>query len=254
MPIRPSAVAGLFYPACATSLAERVDAWVGAAGAAHARRPKALIAPHSRYEDCGHVLGAAWATVHGRDEGLERVVLIGPSHRVPVLGVVADSASWMQTPLGAVEVDRSAIDGLPNVGRHPAAHALEHSLEVQLPFLMRVAPAAQVVPLVVGRASTREVRAVIEALWGGDETLFVISTDLSHEVYGPTAVAYDEDTALRVEAKSASELDDDRACAASALSALVGVARAERLHVERLALSRANRVGHGAWALYETDA
>lgn len=254
MPIRPTAVAGLFYPACPDTLAERVDDWLAAAKPEHRRAPKVLVAPHSSYAECGDVMGAAWAEWREQGPELERVVVLGPSHRVPVLGVVADGARWMQTPLGSVQVDRAAVSGLNNVGRHVAAHALEHAVEVQLPFLQRVATTAQVVPLVVGRASTRELIGVLEALWGGDETGIVVSSDLSHGRDADAGAAFDLETARRIEALDADGLCDERACASVIVSAVLQLARRERMHVERLALTRSRSAGHGAWGVYATDA
>src|SRR6185369_6588534 len=103
-------------------------------------------------------------------------VMLGPVHRVPVRGLAAPAADWFATPLGRIRIDRAAIaalSDLPQVVSSDRAHALEHSLEVQLPFLQKQLGEFDLVPLAVGDATVVEVAAVIERLWGGPETLIV---------------------------------------------------------------------------------
>src|SRR6185295_3286603 len=158
--VRPAAVAGMFYEGDAATLRASVDDML-----AHAKRadasspsPKVIIVPHAGHVYSGPIAATAYASV-ANPENIERIVLIGPSHRVSLEGVAAPSAGALRTPLGDVVVDRDAIDraGIPV---SDAPHAREHSLEVQLPFMQRVFPSARVVPIVCGRASAEDVAAV----------------------------------------------------------------------------------------------
>ena len=189
--IRPTAVAGMFYPDGAEPLNSTVAALL-AAKPGHALHPKALIVPHAGYVYSGATAASAYAELGDRVRQIRRVVMLGPAHRVAVRGLAASSARAFRTPLGDVPLDRTAIDlllPLPQVNLNDAAHAQEHCIEVQLPFLQRVFADAdahfQLVPLLVGAASDHEVAEVLNCLWGGPETLIVIRDDLSH--YPPYA-------------------------------------------------------------------
>ncbi len=188
--IRRPAVAGLFYPADAAALRRDVADFLETPADAADAPPKALIVPHAGYVYSGAVAGAAYARLRRRDPPPTRVILLGPVHRVPVRGLVVPKADVFVTPLGDVAVDRAAIDrlaALPQVTVSETAHAPEHSLEVQLPFLQSVLDDFTIVPLAVGDTTPDEVAEVLEMLWGGTETLIVVSSDLSH--YLPYAVA-----------------------------------------------------------------
>ena len=183
--VRPAAVAGMFYPGDARSLASEVDDLLGSVEHAAPRLgyPKALIVPHAGYIYSGGVAARAYDELAAARRSVRRVVLLGPTHRVAVRGLAAPSVEAFATPLGAVRIDREAIASvreLPQVVINDAAHALEHSLEVQLPFLQAVLGDFALVPFAVGSAGVEQVAEVLERLWGGPETLIVISTDLSH--------------------------------------------------------------------------
>ena len=196
---RPAAVAGLFYPDNPTELKRTVtDLLADARGEASLHAPKALIVPHAGYIYSGAVAASAYARLGGLRGRIRRVVLLGPTHRVPVRGLALPEADRFATPLGEVQLDRAgmqAIAGLPQVVRSAAAHQMEHSLEVQLPFLQQVLGDFQLLPLAVGDATAAEVADVLETVWGGDETLIVISSDLSH--FLPDALARQVDGAHR---------------------------------------------------------
>jgi AmmeMemoRadiSam system protein B len=190
---------------------------------------------------------------------VRRVALLGPAHRVFVRGLAAPSAEGFATPLGVVPVDRAAIDGLtdlPQVVVSDAPHTAEHSLEVQLPFLQRVLGAFSVVPLVVGEASAEEVEQVLGRLWGGAETLVVVSSDLSHYHAYATARRLDRATCARIEALDPAGLGDDSACGRTPVAGLLRAARRHGLAVRTLDLrssgdtagDRERVVGYGAWA------
>lgn len=223
---RPAAVAGLFYPSNARELGAEVAALLADAHAA-ALRPKALVVPHAGYIYSGPIAASAYALLRPLRSTIRRVVLFGPTHRVPVRGLAVSNATSFDTPLGAVPLDRAAIDvalQLPQVVASDAAHAQEHSLEVQLPFLQSVLDAFTLVPFAVGNATAAEVAEVMELLWGGDDTLLVISSDLSHYHAYADARNIDRDTAesiLHLEGLSSHE----QACGATPINGLLLAAR-----------------------------
>src|SRR6185295_10426490 len=164
--------------------------------------PKLLIAPHAGYEYSGAVAARVYALLGARREPIvRRVVLLGPAHRVALGGLAAPNAEAFETPLGKVALDLAALaglDDLPQVVRSDRVHEHEHSLEVQLPFLQAQLGSFTLVPLVVGDADAEAVAQVLERLWGGDETLIVISSDLSHYLRYEQARAADRATAQRI--------------------------------------------------------
>ncbi len=196
MNIRPAAVAGMFYPGDAQMLAHDIRAMLADAEPP-AIHPKAIIAPHAGYMYSGSVAASAYALLQPFADQISRVVLLGPTHRVAVRGLALPGADAFETPLGRVEIDQDAlrlIAGLPQVTISPEAHMLEHSLEVHLPFLQSVLHSFKLLPLAVGLAGDEEVAEVLEALWGGPETLILVSSDLSHYHSYPTAQRIDSAT------------------------------------------------------------
>ena len=192
--IRPAAVAGAFYPGNAQALNSDLEALLTQANpqnkTAPGPLPKALIVPHAGYIYSGPIAAKAYRRLEAGRGQITRVILLGPAHRVAVRGLALPQASAFSTPLGLVNIDQATCNkilSLPQVLQSNAAHALEHSLEVQLPFLQKVLGDFDLVPLVVGNASAEEVAQVLDKLWGGPETLIVISSDLSH--YLPYALA-----------------------------------------------------------------
>jgi AmmeMemoRadiSam system protein B/AmmeMemoRadiSam system protein A len=240
-PVRPAAVAGLFYPAAAQALQRTVDGLLAAAGSrppAPCTPPKALIAPHAGYVYSGAVAASAYARVAPLRGTVTRVVLIGPCHRVAVRGIAVPSAQAFDTPLGRIEIDQDAIARLrrlPAVVDSDAAHERDHALEVHLPFLQRTLGRFTLVPLLVGDAAPAQVAAVLEQLWGGRETLIVISSDLSH--YLPYETARREDSRTVDEVLSLDgRVDHHHACGATAVNGLVEIARRKGLQPELLDL------------------
>lgn len=239
--VRPAAVAGMFYPGTPAVLGAAVRAYLAEAKSAAepaAVPPKALIVPHAGYVYSGSVAASAYRLVAAGRNAIRRVVLLGPVHRVPVRGLVLPSSTAFSTPLGTLEVDPTlaarALE-MPHVGVSETAHALEHSLEVQLPFLQTVLEDFRIVPLAVGDASADEVAAVIDRLWGGPETLLVVSSDLSH--YHPYAEArrLDHETAVAILAL-ASSLDHEQACGATPINGLARCALRRGLKAELIDL------------------
>src|SRR2546428_5005647 len=200
--IRPPAAAGLFYAGDPHGLQATVSEWLGEVVPSANVLPKALIAPHAGYVYSGRVAAEAFATLRASAQSIARVVLIGPAHFVAVRGIAAPTADAFETPLGCVPVDRhplSAIADLPFVIATDAPPAPAHSLEVALPFLQALLPNFAVVPLVIGDAGPRDVAEVLRRLWGGPETLIVVSSDLSHY--------HDYDTARRLDAATAAAIE-----------------------------------------------
>jgi AmmeMemoRadiSam system protein B len=260
MNIRPPAVAGTFYPAEPEQLRKTVAALVADAStpAAATSPPKALIAPHAGYVYSGAVAAAAFATLRAA-RGIERVVVIGPAHYVRVAGVAVPTADAFETPLGRVPVDRQALAALPDllsVGRSDAAHAPEHALEVELPFLQAVLGPFALVPLLVGDAAAGQVAEVLRRVWGGAETLVVVSSDLSHYYDDATARRRDAATAAAIERGDGARLGPNDACGYLAVAGLLIEAERHGLKAQRLALrnsgdaagDRARVVGYGAWS------
>lgn len=228
--IRQAAVAGMFYPGEARALRSVVRGFLEEARRrprADLRPPKALVVPHAGYVYSGAVAASSFARLQGLAGAISRVLLLGPCHRVAVRGMALPEADVFGTPLGDVQVDRealAAIAGMPGVAVSAAAHAQDHALEVQLPFLQQVLGDFRLVPILVGQADSASVARVIERLWGGDETLVVVSSDLSH--YLPYDAARESDRAT-VDAVLAFKagIDHDGACGATPVNALVEVAR-----------------------------
>lgn len=259
--VRPAAVAGRFYPSDPDELRQELATCVPAEHPG-APAPKALIAPHAGYVYSGPIAGRAYARLASVRGVIERVVLLGPAHYVRLRGLALPEAGAFDTPLGRVPVDAAAaraIADLPQVSASDQPHAPEHSLEVHLPFLQQVLGAFSVVPLVVGDASFEEVEEVLGRLWGGPETLIVISTDLSHFLDHAAARVMDAATAEAIEALEPEAIGFEQACGRVPLGGLLRLARRQGMSIERLDLRnsgdtagpRHQVVGYGSWAVYE---
>lgn len=261
---RRPAVAGLFYPGDARVLQETVDALLAAAQPAPAEPlPKAIVAPHAGYVYSGPVAASIYARLWPLRGRVTRVVLLGPTHRVAIRGLAYPGCHWFETPLGKVEIDQDALDVLrmlPQVTCSPAAHAQEHSLEVHVPFLQAVLGTFKLVPLAVGHASPAEVAAVLDALWGGPETLIVVSSDLSHYLPYREAQQVDQATADAI-VHLRTDIDHEGACGATPVSGLAYTARRRGLTAELVDLrnsgdtagDKSRVVGYGAFAFYEKE-
>jgi AmmeMemoRadiSam system protein B len=243
--IRPPAVAGLFYPAEETNLRRELEGLLDAAlktprpTIENRGQPKAVIAPHAGYVYSGPVAASAYAQLTDLRGKVERVVLLGPAHRLSFRGLANSTAEGFGTPLGVVPVDVEGMTragGLPHVHQLDQAHEGEHSLEVHLPFLQIVLGDFRIVPMVVGVARPEEVAEVLEALWGGPETLIVVSSDLSHYLPYSKAMALDEATAKSIEGLRPEEIGFDQACGRIPIGGLLLRAREEGFWAERVDL------------------
>lgn len=228
--VRQPAVAGRFYPGRASDLERTVDALLNEARAATSpgAQPKAMIVPHAGYVYSGPTAARGYALLDAAT--VERVILLGPAHYVGFEGLALPEASAFATPLGEVRVVPAGtrLAHLPQVIHSGHAHAPEHSLEVQLPFLQRALGDIGLVPLVVGDAAPEAVAEVIEACWGGPETLVLVSSDLSHYLPYAAANSTDADTIARILALDV-PLPDHSACGARAVNGLLLAARAHGL-------------------------
>ncbi len=260
--VRQAAVAGAFYPGNPRQLEADIRGYLAEAGPAKGPAPKAIIAPHAGYVYSGPVAAKAYATIAAAGDSIKRVILLGPCHRVPVKGLAASGAEAFATPLGEVPLDRAVIDkalALPQVEIHDDAHDQEHSLEVHLPFLQVLLGDFTLVPLVVGEASPGQTAEVLELLWGGPETLIVVSTDLSHYLDYDAARRMDVVTCRAIEQLEPDKIGRDQACGGKPVAGLLALAKRRGLKVSTLDLrnsgdtagARDQVVGYGSWALFE---
>jgi AmmeMemoRadiSam system protein B len=257
---RMPAVAGMFYPASAEELRSDVEQMLRSAKTSEPA-PKAIIAPHAGYIYSGSVAAKAYARLASVKNQINRVVLLGPSHRVPLLGLAASSADFFTTPLGDIEIDRAAIDSileLPQVAQFDAAHEQEHSLEVHLPFLQVALENFKLVPIVVGDTEPAEVAEVMQKLWGGNETLIVVSSDLSHFHDYATAKQLDQSTSDAIENLQPENIFYENACGRNPVNGLLYLAKKIGLHAETIDLRNSGDtagtkdrvVGYGAYVFH----
>ena len=261
--VKPPNVAGAFYPASGDALRREVDAHLGQARA-EGPAPKALIAPHAGYRYSGPVAASAYARLKPRAHEIRRVVLLGPTHYHRLHGVAAPGAESFLTPLGPVPVDTASVTRALEhvfVQRFDPAFEREHSLEVHLPFLMRVLPRFAVAPFLVGEASPAEIDTLLEALWGGPETAVVVSSDLSHYLDYESARRLDAQTSEAIVALRPAAVGYEQACGRHAVNGLLHLAK--RRGLEACALDVRNSgdtagprdrvVGYGAYAFFEPE-
>jgi AmmeMemoRadiSam system protein B/AmmeMemoRadiSam system protein A len=253
----------MFYPRDAGELEREVAELIDGVESLAPRfgHPKALVVPHAGYIYSGPVAARAYDELAAARGVVKRVVLLGPVHRVPVRGLALPGVEAFDTPLGRIPVDAEAVRMLApfrQVVTSPAAHATEHSLEVQLPFLQKMLGDFSLLPLAVGDARPQEVREVIERLWGGPETLWVISTDLSHYHGYEDARRIDRATLARIAAFD-TDINHEEACGATPLNGFLAAARSRGLSIRLVgacnsgdtAGGRERVVGYAAFSLYE---
>lgn len=258
--VREAAVAGLFYPADASELSETVRTMLGD-GHPAGSVPKALIVPHAGYEYSGPVAATAYARLIPFADRYCRVVLIGPCHRIPLSGLASSPAEAFRTPLGDIPLDQELIGSMDRstVAVSAEAHRLEHSLEVQLPFLQSVLDEFKLVPVLVGDSMPERVAGVIDKLWNGPGTLLVVSSDLSHYLSYADARRRDHATCDAIEQLDPGRITGEGACGAAAVAGLLMVAARRSLAVRTLDLRNSGDsagggrrvVGYGSWVFEE---
>lgn len=262
--VRPPAVAGLFYPDDAHELRDAVSGYLRQAQpAAPPAAAKALIVPHAGFVYSAQVAAAAYALVAAQRDRIRRIVLIGPSHRVYLRGMAVPAADAFATPLGHVPIDQALKSLLLQhdaVVESDTPHAMEHCLEVQLPFLQMLFEDFTLLPLVLGSVSPAAAASVLEAGWGGEETLVLASSDLSHYHDYETACEIDSATAAAILSYDTT-LSGDQACGAAGINGLLHLARQRNFPVTQIARcnsgdtagDRRRVVGYGAFAVHETS-
>jgi len=262
--LRRPAVAGTFYPDQSPALSRKVEELLSAAplsAGGDVQVPKALIVPHAGYIYSGATAALAYARLAPAHATIKRVVLLGPVRRVPVYGLALPGADFFSTPLGTIEVDQEAVavlNGMPQIVVSAPAHAQEHSLEVQLPFLQSVLDHFKVVPLAVGDATPVEVAEVLDVLWGGPETVIVVSSDLSHFLPYSTAQSVDAATARSI-LQLDTPITHEQACGGTPINGLLIAARERHLDPQLLGLcnsgdtagDKGRVVGYAAFAFTE---
>lgn len=257
--IRPTAVAGQFYPADPLALQTMVTHFLAQAST-QVDLPKAIIVPHAGYIYSGAIAASAYACLKSGAESIKRVVLLGPSHRVAFTGLAAPHADYFNTPLGNVSIDKTAIAALlqlPFVHYRDDAHRFEHSLEVQLPFLQSMLKQFSLIPLVVGEATPAEVAQVLAQFYPQEDVLIVISSDLSHYLDYATAQRIDQQTSHKIENLAYEQLQYGEACGRIPLQGLLALAKQHNLQVQTVDLrnsgdtagDKARVVGYGAYII-----
>jgi AmmeMemoRadiSam system protein B len=233
-------VAGSFYHGDTQTLTDHIDSMLGEAALSTADNiaPKAIIVPHAGYIYSGPVAAYAYNQLNNIRDQVKRVILLGPVHRVPVRGLALPGSEVFATPLGKIPIDLDAAASIQNLSQvvvSPEAHMPEHSLEVQLPFLQTVLDDFKLLPLAVGDATPDEVAEVINTLWGGPETLIVISSDLSHFLPYDTAKVIDSETVQKI-LNMQSDLSHEQACGGTPVNGMLLAARQHGLHPKLLDL------------------
>ena len=260
--VRPPAVAGIFYPSNSKELAATVKSYLSQAsvefGISNVLPPKAIIAPHAGYVYSGLTAAAAYNSLKSVREKICRVIMLGPCHRVAVSGLALPSAQIFSTPLGQVSVDMDAASRIINLRQvkiFNKTHEKDHALEVHLPFLQTVLANFSIVPLIVGQCSPSDVAEVLDLLWGGEETLIVISSDLSHYQTYENAQKLDDSTRQAIEQLDVHSIGDQHACGRHAIKGLIQLAQNRGLRATTAdvrnsgdtAGAKDKVVGYGSW-------
>ena len=261
MSIRNTAVAGTFYPNEPKELQTSLTALLQNA---HTEKqfPKAIIVPHAGYIYSGPIAANAYSSFYKHTPPIERIVLMGPAHRVAFQGIAASTADYFATPLGNIPVDHNALSSIVAQGfvkYFDLAHEQEHCIEVQLPFLQVIFDKKfEIIPLLVGETESTVVAQVLRAVWGGDETLIIISSDLSHYHSYETAKEMDKRTTKLIEEFNGAQLDYDSACGRLPIQALLEVTKEYKMQCKTLDLRNSGDtsgthdrvVGYGAYSFY----
>jgi len=260
--IRQPAVAGSFYPGSSAALDSAIQGYLNNCDVkATGKQPLALIVPHAGYIYSAPIAASAYIQLIPFAEQISRVVLLGPSHQIPLIGIASSSLKAFDTPLGAVPLDRETIEQLnhlPFVQSYDEAHRYEHSLEVQLPFLQKILPEFTLVPLVIGQTDDQQVSDLIESLQLDQHTLVIISSDLSHYLDYDSAKACDLSTCRAIEELKPQNIHYEQACGRSGVAGMLLSAEKHQLHVQTLDLRNSGDtagtkdrvVGYGAWAFF----
>jgi len=257
--IRQPAVAGSFYPDNPDILKAMISGYLQSVASVD-KAPNAMIVPHAGYIYSGEIAASAYARLQSMRRNIKRVILLGPSHKISFTGLALSHAEAFRTPLGDIPLVTTAIAALndfPFVEYMDQAHEFEHSLEVQLPFLQMTLDSFYLIPIVAGDCPAEQIEQVLELFYGGDDTLIVISSDLSHFHDYATAQRLDKETSEKIEHLDYQHLDYDSACGRVPVSGLLALAKKKSLKIETIDLRNSgdtagdkNRVvGYGAYVI-----
>lgn len=261
--IKKPEVAGMFYPEDKTELDTMINRFLADAKGQNQPVPKAIIAPHAGYIYSGPIAASAYASLKNAQNKITRVIVIAPAHRYPFYGLATSSANAFSTPLGTIQVDQAALKSIASLGGASlidAAFTNEHALEVQLPFLQTQLKNFNLIPLLAGLSNAEEVSKILEALWGNEETLIVISSDLSHYHDYKTAQRLDKKTADNILAFNYDGITSEQACGFIAICGLLKIAKQKKLRAELIDLRNSGDteggkdqpvVGYGAFHFYQ---
>lgn len=261
MIIRPAAVAGMFYSDDPDQLRSDISDYLQQANTASDFTPKAIIAPHAGYIYSGPIAASAYKLLQPAKHLIKQVILLGPSHHIAFRGIATPDADYFSTPLGKIKINRTLCkqaESLDFVQKNTAAHAQEHSLEVQLPFLQNILDDFELTPLVVGDCNAQDVAYLLDLLWGNNDTLVVISSDLSHYHNYSSAKQIDQKTSLAIENCQAEKISYEDACGRSPLNGLLTLAKQKHLNINTVDLRNSGDtagdkervVGYGAYVVH----
>ncbi len=257
--VRQPSVANQFYPANVLELEAQIDQYLSVD--ATTAIPKAIIVPHAGYIYSGGIAGQVFSNIIKVADQIKRVVLFGPAHRWGFRGVASSDVDYFLTPLGSIPVDKAlqqfAVEEA-GVLLEERAFDGEHCLEVQLPFLQKTLNDFKILPLIIGDCESDKVVSLMEALWGEEDTLIVISSDLSHFLDYDHCVAKDRRTADAINEKKYQTLDYHDACGRTGVKAVLKIAQEKQLTVEEVAIcnsgdtagNKERVVGYGGWLIY----
>lgn len=262
-PTREEAVAGLFYPADYYQLEKDVEDYLQTSAPKLIKRPHIIIVPHAGYMYSAQTAAMAYQRLLPFASDIKNVVLVGPAHRVALKGAALSTANRFKTPLGTVPVNKkinAELGTLPGFVFNDKAHKDEHALEVQLPFLQKTLKSFSIIPIVYGRAEARSLAEALRPLLLRNDTLIVISADLSHYLDDKTARLLDQTTAQMVENGEA--IDEHQSCGATGINTAMLLAKQEGLRPQLLGMSNSGEtsgdlnsvVGYAAWMYSKQEA
>lgn len=263
--VRHAAVAGLFYPGSGDALERLLVDLLGQLPESGSNQPKALIVPHAGYIYSGLTAAFAYRKIFPFRKVIRNVVILGPAHRVHFRGAATTTLGYFETPVGRVKINRDIVDDLntafDNVASLDEAHREEHCIEVQLPFLQHVLDKFTLVPILTGDITQTQTAEILNYLWDQKDTIFLVSTDLSHFENYTAARKLDAETAAFIENFEYKKLSGHSACGGTSLGGLLVLAKEKNLRIQRLDMrnsgdtggGKQSVVGYGSWALFEQD-
>jgi hypothetical protein len=259
--IRKPNVAGQFYPEQTKALVEMINKFLSEAKhVVLPEQPKAIIVPHAGYIYSGTVAATIYAALSQYKDIINNVILLGPTHRMTFKGVAATMVDCFETPLGSIPVVHNWRNTLTSsvVNVNETAYEMEHSIEIQLPFLQVVLDKFELLPFVVGDEDFIAVADIIDSLWGKEDTLVVVSSDLSHYKDYNTAQELDALTSQAIVNLTPLEIKHEQACGLIPIQGLLQAAKNRKMKVRALdvrnsgdtAGSKDSVVGYGAFCFW----